>query len=242
MANRVSTFIKKKILGKNQNLFSLDEPYQVMANLLKNYKVSTILDAGASNGHISKRLLDKFPSADIYAFEPNPMYSPELEEYAKTQPRFHPQFLALSDTLGIEQLHITQSPGSTSLLTPAAELGDIDPYGGAVKDVRNVQTVTIDNWAEQKGIPSIELMKFDIQAGELKALRGATETLKKSTLAVYSEIWFNAVYEDGALYSQIDLFLREHGFVLYDIFKPRYNPDGLIMWANALFVRQTLVE
>ncbi len=133
MANPLSTFIKKKILGKDQNLISIDEPYQVIERLLKNHKVTAFLDAGASNGHISKRLLDKFPSADAYAFEPNPMYYPVLREYAEAEPRFHPQFLALSDTEGTGQLHMTQSPGSASLLIPAAGLTDIDPCRGTVK-------------------------------------------------------------------------------------------------------------
>jgi hypothetical protein len=53
---------------------------------------------------------------------------------------------------------------------------------------------------------------------------------------VYTEICFNAIYDDGGLYSEIDLFLREHGFGLYDIYKPRYGPNGLLLWANAIFV------
>jgi len=79
-------------------------------------------------------------------------------------------------------------------------------------------------------------MKFDIQAGELRALRGAVRVLQSSTLLVYTEIWFNPVYNGGAIYSEIDLFFREYGFALYDMFKLKYNPNGLIMWGNAIFL------
>jgi hypothetical protein len=89
---------------------------------------------------------------------------------------------------------------------------------------------------ERNGNPPIQLMKFDIQAGELRALRGAVRVLQSSTLLVYTEIWFNPAYNDGAIYSEIDLFFREYGFILYDIFKPKYNPNGLIMWGNAIFL------
>ena len=51
-----------------------------------------------------------------------------------------------------------------------------------------------------------------------------------------SEISFNPLYEGGAVYSEIDLFLRDYGFGLYDMYKPKYNQRGLIMWANAIFV------
>ncbi|HOM77526.1 MAG TPA: hypothetical protein PLE88_13515 [Anaerohalosphaeraceae bacterium] len=46
MANPVGTFIKKKIIGKDQNLISLDEPYEAMRRLLVNHSVTGILDAG----------------------------------------------------------------------------------------------------------------------------------------------------------------------------------------------------
>ena len=48
MSNRFSSFIKKILLGKNKNLVSLDEPYYVMARLLKGVHVAGIIDAGAS--------------------------------------------------------------------------------------------------------------------------------------------------------------------------------------------------
>ncbi len=53
---------------------------------------------------------------------------------------------------------------------------------------------------------------------------------------VYAEIFFYPLYEGGALYSEIDLFLRGNGFGLYDMYKPKYGPNGLVMWANAIFV------
>jgi len=236
MSNQISSFIKKKLLGKNNNLISLDKPYEVMRRLLKGHDITGIIDAGASNGRISKRLLRKFPAADAYAFEPNRLYFDSLQQYTKENPRFHPYFLALSDHEGNADLHITRSPGSTSLLMPGRRLKEIDPRGSGAERLEKVQIVTIDDWAEHNGNLAIQLMKFDIQGGELKALRGATRMLQYSTLLVYTEIWFNCPYEDGAIYSEIDLFLRKYGFVLYDIYKPKYNSNRLIMWGNAIFL------
>lgn len=236
MTNQFSSFVKKKLLGKNNNLVSFEEPFDVMPRLLKGHNVTGIIDAGASNGRISKRLLRKFPAAQAYAFEPNPLYAEALKQYAKDEPRFHPQFLALSDSEGQATLHVTESPGSTSLLTPGKRLQEILPEGASVKSDEKVELVTIDNWAQRNGDLAIELMKFDIQGAELKALRGAVNTLQNSTLIVYTEISFNPLYEGSAIYSEIDLFLREHGFALYDMYKPKYHPNGLIMWANAIFV------
>jgi len=236
MANKFGSFLKKRLLGKNRNLVSFDEPFEVMPRLLKGHRVTGIIDAGASNGRISKRLLRRFPAAQAYAFEPNPLYTETLKQYAKDDPRFHPQFLALSDSEGQATLHATESPGNTSLFMPARRLEEITPEGASVKSNEKVELVTIDNWAKRNGDPAIELMKFDIQGAELKALRGAVGTLQRSTLIVYAEIFFNPLYEGGALYSEIDLFLRGNGFGLYDMYKPKYGPNGLVMWANAIFV------
>ena len=236
MGSRFGTLIKKKLVGKNRNLVSFDEPYEVMAHLLRGQRIAGMIDAGASDGRISRRLLRQFPAAHVYAFEPNPLYTETLKQYAKDDNRFHPQFLALSDHEGTATLHVTESPGSTSLFAPASRLAEIELEGASVKRAEQVELVTIDQWAQRNGDPALQLMKFDIQAGELKALQGAARVLKDSTLLVYTEIWFNPAYDGGAIYSEIDLFLREHGFALYDMFKPRYGPNGFLMWANAVFL------
>ncbi|MCK5642467.1 MAG: FkbM family methyltransferase [Gammaproteobacteria bacterium] len=237
MASRFSSFIKKKLLRKDQNLISLNEPYDAMERLLKGFEITGIIDAGASNGHVSARLLRRFPSAQAYAFEPNPLYVEILEEYAGRDARFHPQFLGLSDRVGEADLRLTQSPGNTSLYDPSCGLQKIDPGGAMVRKIEKIRITTIDEWVEDVS-SEIQLMKFDIQGGELKAMRGATKTLDRSVLLVYTEIMFNPMYENGAIYSQIDLCLRERGFALYDIYRPKYNHDGVLMWGNAIFVHR----
>lgn len=52
MSNLFSSFAKEKLPGKNQNLVSIDEPYEVMAKCLKGFEVKGIFDAGASIRHI----------------------------------------------------------------------------------------------------------------------------------------------------------------------------------------------
>jgi hypothetical protein len=133
-------------------------------------------------------------------------------------------------------LRITESPGSTSLFDPGKRLDRMDPQGSKVKNVQKVEMVTIDGWLKGNGNPPIQLMKFDIQGGELHAFRGAADVLYSSTLLVYTEITFNPLYEGGAMYGEIDMCLREYGFVLYDIFKPKYDTNNLLMWGNALFL------
>jgi FkbM family methyltransferase len=236
MTTQFSSFIKKKLLGENKNLVSLNDSYGVISQLLKGHEITGIIDAGASNGRISKRLLRRFPKAQVYAFEPNPYFTEALRNYAGKDNRLHPQFVALSDHEGDVELYITKATGSTSLFVPGEGLKEWRPQGSSVVDVKRVELVTIDEWVKRNGDPAIQLMKFDIQAGELLALRGAVRVLETSTLLVYTEVWFNHMYKKGALFSEIDLFFRQYGFLLYDMYKLRYNTKGLIVSGCAIFV------
>lgn len=83
----------------------------------------------------------------------------------------------------------------------------------------------------------MELMKFDIQAAELTALRGAAETLSSTTRLVYAEVFFNPLYEGGAMFGDIDAYLRQFGFRLYNLYKPRADQRDMLLWANAIFFR-----
>lgn len=237
MSNRFSARLKKLFLGKDQNLISLDEPYRTIGRLLEGIPVRGILDAGASNGHIARRLLGLFPSATAYAFEPNPAYQPVLDELAARDPRIRPQYMALSDHEGAENLFITESAGNTSLLAPNQTLRQLSPDGSKVRSVTPVEVLSLDAWAQKNRIESIELMKFDIQGGELKAMYGAARMLQTHTRLVYTEIWFNPSYNDSPIFSDIDLFLRDVGFLLHDLYGPKYGPGRRLLWANALYTR-----
>jgi FkbM family methyltransferase len=201
MANRFRRLLSKFILSTKNNLVSLEKPYQTIAHLLKEHPITGIIDAGASNGSVSRRLLRFFPKADVYAFEPNPLYTERLLAYSREEKRFKPNFKALSDHEGMTKLYITHSPGSTSLF----------------------RALNIRNETYSQGM----------------TLKGATNALSNSILLVYTEIIFTPLYQGGALYSEIDLYLRESGFELYDIYGPKYTSKGQLAWANAIFINSS---
>ncbi len=236
MANLLKSFVRYTLFRRSGSLVCFDKNYTAIGRLLCGQRVTGILDAGASNGRISKRFLRMFPEAQVFAFEPQPLYREALEQYAQKDPRFQPQFAALSDTVGTIDLHLTHSPGTTSLFIPDPRMKALYPEETVTTGVEKVDVVSIDEWAMRHGDPAIQLMKFDIQGGELKAMEGASRVLQTSTLLVYTEILFNPLYEGGAIYSQIDLCLRKFGFVLYNIFKPKSDKNQMLYQADAIFV------
>lgn len=236
MAKLFQSLIRKTLLSKYDNLASFDDPYLTTAKLLKGKSITGIMDVGASNGRISKRLLKLFPEAHAYAFEPNPLYRDTLLDYAKKETRFHPQFFAVSDNDGSVELQITASPGSTSMFTPGRFLKNLDPQGSVVKHTEQVECLTLDHWLNKNNSPDIQVMKFDIQGGELNAMKGAVNVLETKVLLIYTEILFNPLYDGGSIYSDIDRILRSHGFILYNIYKPRADKKDMLLWGNAIYI------
>lgn len=228
MGKPIRELLRRTLFHKKGNLINLDAPYPVMVKLLHGRNVHGILDAGASDGRISKRLLRLFPTATAYLFEPNPAYQSRLEALAQRDQRFKPFPFALLDREGDLTYYETESLGDCSLLKPSEQ---------QPKRVSTVPAVTLDAWSQEQGNPPIEILKFDIQGAELSALRGGPQMLDRSVLLVYCEIWFNRVrgYEGGCLFGDVDLFLRDHGFELYNIYAPKSDDNDMLLWGNAIY-------
>lgn len=236
MANILKLLAKNTIFKNDGNLVSLEKNYDAIGRLLSGHTVSNILDAGASHARISKRFIRMFPQAHVYAFEPQPLYRDRLTALAEEEPRFHPYFSALSSQTGKMALQITQSPGTTSLFPPGERMKALYPEQTTAKETVDVDVVTIDEWAAAENISQIQFMKFDIQGGELDALRGASGMLQ-STLLIYVEVFFNPLYEGGAIFGEIDMCLRDNNFALYNLFKPRSDDNGMLIQADAIYVQ-----
>ncbi len=242
MAKPVKDLLSRLFLGKHGNLISLGDHYADMQKLLRDRSITGLMDAGASDGRVTRKFLRAFPQATAYLFEPHPTYREKLEDYAKTDRRIKPQFVALSDTDGELTLNLNQQTGMTSIFDTNQLSAELFPEGESGQKPTSVQAITIDSWRQQNGNPPFEIMKFDLQAAELKALKGASRTLTESTLIIYTEVFFNPLYEGGALFSQIDLLLREYGFSLFNIYKPKASKQGMLLWANAVYVNTNKIK
>ena len=110
-----------------------------------------------------------------------------------------------------------------------------------------VQTKRLD---EFNGIKVCDYLKIDVQGAELDVLRGAAETLK-NCLVVEIEVEFVPLYENQPLFSDVDNFMRRHGFFLHrliDISGRAFHPFAVpgdpvkpvsqFLWADAVYVRK----
>lgn len=236
MAKLLKSLLRKSLYRKDSNLQSLDDPYQVMQQLVEGKPIRRIIDAGASNGHVSQRMLQRFPQATSYLFEPNPLYADQLHALEQADDRIIAQPVALSDHEGQMTLHLSEKPGRSSLYAPNDAFEDAPELERSIQREITVPVVTIDQWKAEADIGPIDLIKMDIQAGELDALCGARKTLKNEAAMVFTEAFFNPLYQGGALFADIDRHLRQLGFLLHNIYSPRADEAGTLLWANVLYI------
>jgi FkbM family methyltransferase len=184
--------------------------------------------------------------ADVVGFEPNADALTRLNQIKGPHETYLPY--AVADGAR-HTLHVCHAPGMTSLLTPNPAVLNLFhgfPEWGRVLSTEVVDTVRLDDVPETVGV---ELIKIDIQGGELMALRHG-KTRLRDTLLIHTEVEFLPMYIGQPLFSEVEIFLRSEGFLFHRFFpavsrvvRPLLvNNDiyaGLnqLVWADAIFIR-----
>ena len=102
---------------------------------------------------------------------------------------------------------------------------------------------TLDNQLGGAGINDVDFIKIDTQGCEKLILAGAKNTLKNA-VGLEVEVEFAPIYLEQPLFADVDSFIRENGFELFDIQKCFYQRDnraelskGQLVFGNALYFK-----
>ncbi len=226
-----------------------------------------IIDIGCRWGFADK-FLNRIDKLNIYGFDP------DEEECKILENKYHYQNiklipLAISDSQKEHKLYITDNPGCSSISPPEEFVVSSFLWCGGEKPKSEafIKTTSLDEWAKQNGISHADYVKIDVQGAELDVLKGAKEILK-TTYFMEIEIEFNPLYKGIPLFSHIDLFLRDQGFVLYRFLDLNhygvcgekevplkdfeFTFDGISMktpmkggqlyWGDALYVKESIAK
>lgn len=228
--------------------------FDLINDLLKSTEpclVINIADIGASShGQLTEPYAPLMQAgvATVIGFEPDPQAHKQLcDMYAdNTAYRYLPYFVGKG---GDATFYETNWFMTGSLYKPNKPLLDaFFQLGDVVQCVAEhpVKTVRLDDIDE---LGNIDLIKIDVQGGELDVFKGGERTLS-STLMVWTEVEFVELYEGQPLFAEVDQFLRSQGFMFHCFtgivprsFKPlilKDNPYAGIkqaIWSDAIFVR-----
>lgn len=166
----------------------------------------------------------------VVGFEPQPAALDRLRRQAGPYETYLPD--AVGDG-GTHTLHLCATSGFSSLLEPDPAQLDllIDfPRLAAVTGTEQVRTRRLDDIGE---IDRIDLLKIDIQGGELSVLQHGRQTLAEA-VAVQTEVGFHRLYRGQPTFAEVDLELRLQGFVPHRFVSTRNWPMAPVPWADPL--------
>lgn len=230
--------VKKKIQPK-QEASILPNHFETQQKLIRELNISnpTIFDVGAHRGETYRSYRNLFPEASIYCFEPFPESAGNISKSLENDNKLHVITKAVDKSVGTKDFYINQFAAANSLLPRPENERRYYPTKALPKDVIQVDTISIDQFADENNISEIDVLKFDIQGGELEALKGAIKLLEAQKIKViYSEILFVHLYEQNPLFKDVWDFLEGYNYSLYDfsIFKKASN--GQVIYGDAIFV------
>jgi FkbM family methyltransferase len=186
-----------------------------------------IIDAGARG---DLEWLKKIASiANVYAFDPDPEAIAQLSKKYKAHPfKKLELFQEAIDRNNAESiLYKTSRPSMSSLLSPEPENYNMQyALYGQKSDWKNnlkiteeikVNSIGIDEIVKRENIQNIDLLKLDTQGNELDILKSAEQTIKEGNIKIIiTEVSMFPIYKNQALFSDLDIWLRENDFIMAD--------------------------
>lgn len=201
------------------------------------YNFAAILDVGANVGQFSREMLDVFPSADIYAFEPVAGCFEKLKKISNKS-NFHPLPYALGNQNGETTINVSSYSPSSSLLKMSNLHKEIFPYT-AGEHTETIQIRRLDDITKELQLKTLLLIKMDVQGYEKEVILGGSETFKKASV-VFAETSFVPLYTGQPLAEEIRKLLGELGFEYRGALNNKKHPQtGEVLFEDSVFTKRS---
>ena len=206
-----------------------------------------VLDVGAHRGETFLHISNLIPGdLSYFGFEPNPesfAVLAALEEEERTAGRsavFSP--VAVGAKPGSVVFRIANASEVSGILLPEAELLGRVPTGDhGLKDILEVEQISIDDFVAEKQLARVDVLKIDTEGYDLEVIRGATKSLRQELVdVVVCEVFFVKYRENQAYFWDIATELANLGFSFVNLFDARNTGQGRLYTANAIWVSPNL--
>jgi FkbM family methyltransferase len=212
----------------------------------------TILEIGAlqigGNPEPFYQILDLFAGSRIISFEVEESVCDKMNAQAKAGVHYYP--VALGERNEKSPFYVTQHPMCSSLYEPNEPL--ISLYNNLevsfLRHKTQIDTVSLDHFAQKYDIGAVDFIKIDIQGAELDVFKGGKQTLK-DVLAIVCEVEFVPMYNNQPLFGDVCAFLQTQNLMFHKFLglagralKPiviNKNPNSASQhfWSDAVYVR-----
>jgi FkbM family methyltransferase len=137
----------------------------------------TVFDVGAHLGEYSAEVHRVIgPDADVHCFEPDRVAFLALKDRFDGIRTLHCHRFALSNAKGEGRI-VTDSPGTTTGYLQVANANDGNSDRGDT-----IAVCALDDFCCESDIESVDLLKMDVEGGELNVLMGASRLLSEGRI------------------------------------------------------------
>jgi FkbM family methyltransferase len=188
---------------------------------LQGRPLGVAFDVGAHRGETALKLLSAFPGVEVHSFEPLPENFAALAE-ATVGRGVRTVNAAVSDRSGTARIARGEASYQTSV------------HGSGEK--LDVPAVTVDEYARERGVGRIDLLKIDTEGHEEAVLRGAMGQLEQGTVEfVVCECEFTPRPEEPhADFRAVQDLLGPLGYRVVSFYTGGVDNIGWI-WGDVLF-------
>ena len=187
-------------------------------------EVTTCFDVGANLGQTASRLVQAFPTANVYSFEPVPATFQLMKRNTDRMQRVQTFNIGMSDTTGQCEMLIADASGRSRVGSGVNNNGVL------------VQLDTLDHFCRQHSIGTLNVLKIDVEGHELPVLRGAEILLRNGNIHyLVCECDFVAREDEPhGQFSEIVTFLQPFGFRIVSFYTGGVDSQGW-RWGDVLF-------
>jgi FkbM family methyltransferase len=212
------------------------DPFADAAAVLGRSTGLLILDVGANVGQTLDALRRHFVDSKFHCFEPSPRAFEVLAKKYADIPSIRLFNLALSDVDGKALFHETRSTDGSSLLPIRRPSQGAVPEWLSEEQAFDVAVRRLDQLLAREGVTTIDLLKLDVQGGELLVLNGCGEWLRPNKIrTIYVELTFEEFYESQPSFGDVYSFLHARGYDLVHLYEIHRRPSLTVSWCNGLF-------
>lgn len=197
------------------------------------FSPNVILDGGAYRGLWSQKASQVFPGAQLVLAEPNPFVKTYIESnMALIKPIPKILNVALGEAPGRSKFNIWRDKETDQ----GASL--LPHLSGEACTTVDVDVDTIDNIADRLSLTP-DLVKLDLQGGELSALKGATRVLRHAEFMII-EFGCLEAYVGRTTPRDLLEIMYDNDYCLYDAVDFLYRPyDGAMTGGDFFFVKNS---
>ena len=216
-----------KKIGNKRRLFKLLEEHEVI-----------VADVGSTGG-LNFRWRELLGKLRVYSFDPD-------QRAVSLQNQSEVVFKTGLWSKKTEMpLFLTKFPPASSIYKPNNKVLN-DFLNASCHEIIGEDKIILDDMhSVLKNYSSPDFIKVDAEGADLHILKGAEQFLSTTVFGVQVEVQFIERYIGSPMFSDIDTYLRRHGYFLMDLSRESWirssnlwglNASPQVIWADAVYL------